>query len=284
MLLAIPYVLFLLPISLPIVFIKLRKKRRKLKSNIVENIFITYHLKGADAANKYLIKHENIIPPGTELLFKSMACQNDDQKWLEYFNAFLAKQHCSQIFLSNAGKNRFHKIRYHDQPKINHDIKISVIMPAYNSEATIELAMSSILNQTWKNLELIVVDDCSSDNTLHIAKKLTAQDSRIRILHNSVNAGPYIAKNRALNLSTGDYITGHDADDIALPDRLQKQITPILSEDNCDATLGYMIRLDKDGIYSSAAPVGRTSFNGICRLASISLMLPKSILIEKIGF
>ena len=66
---------------------------------------------------------------------------------------------------------------------------ISVILPVYNCERTIEEAVSSVLRQTYKNIELIIVDDASTDNTLQICRSLAEKDSRIRILTNQANCG-----------------------------------------------------------------------------------------------
>ena len=282
LILGIPYAIPLLPILLPLYLLKRKNKKIKLKNNIVNRLFSIHQFSAPDALN-HIKKNNHLTPPGTEALFKSMSCEKDED-WLEWFNTFLEQQKIPTIFLTESGQNRFQKIRFSSNPTISSDIKISVIMPAYNSEATIEVAIQSILNQTWKNLELLVIDDCSTDKTLHIVSQLAEQDSRLRVIHNAVNTGPYVAKNRALSFSTGDYITGHDADDIALPNRLQKQVEPILSEANCEATLGFMIRLDENALFSSASPIGKTSFNGICLLAYISLMLPRSTLIDQLGF
>ena len=87
-----------------------------------------------------------------------------------------------------------------------------------------ELAASSILEQSWKPIELIIVDDCSTDDTWSIAKRVAHLDPRVRVRRNSVNVGPYVCKNLALSMVKGAYITCHDADDWAHPQRLEKQL------------------------------------------------------------
>ena len=87
---------------------------------------------------------------------------------------------------------------------------VSVIVPAYNAEKTIEKCLDSLLNQTLKSIEIIVINDCSKDNTLKILKKYK---SKIKLLDNKKNLGPAGSRNRGLDAATGDYIGFVDSDD-----------------------------------------------------------------------
>lgn len=89
------------------------------------------------------------------------------------------------------------------------DIKFSIIMPAYNAEEFIEDAISSVLNQTYSNYELIVIDDCSTDNTYQIIKKYPS----IKLLQTPVNSRQGAARNIGLDNCSGDYIMFLDSDD-----------------------------------------------------------------------
>ncbi|WP_185858820.1 glycosyltransferase family 2 protein [Vreelandella populi] len=124
---------------------------------------------------------------------------------------------------------------------------ITVIMPAYNSEATIAKSISSILKQTWQNLQLIVVDDCSSDKTYEVAQKALANDKRAILLKNEKNVGPYVSKNLALKYAKGEYITGQDADDWSHPQRLEKHMELIKKDGYVRASMAYMFRMQMDG-------------------------------------
>ncbi len=99
--------------------------------------------------------------------------------------------------------------------------KVSVIMPAYNSEKYIERSIKSVLSQTWTGLELIAVDDGSTDRTPAILRRLAAEDNRLRIIRTD-NHGPAEARNTALKVvaDDADYVTFIDADDEFLPDAL----------------------------------------------------------------
>ena len=98
---------------------------------------------------------------------------------------------------------------------------ISVVLPAYNAESYIGPAVDSILAQTYSNIELICIDDGSTDNTLNILN--TYEDERLRIVSRE-NRGLIHSLNEGIALSRGRYIARMDADDISLPDRLEKQL------------------------------------------------------------
>lgn len=100
--------------------------------------------------------------------------------------------------------------------------KVSVIMPVYNSVKYINEAIDSILNQTFTDFEMILVDDCSDDGTREIIESY--KDSRIRIFYNSKNMGVAYTRNRALENARGEYIAILDDDDISLSIRLEMQV------------------------------------------------------------
>ncbi|WP_343565957.1 glycosyltransferase [Sphingobacterium sp.] len=96
---------------------------------------------------------------------------------------------------------------------------VTVLMAAYNTEKYIYSAIQSILNQTYPHFELLIIDDCSTDNTLDEIKKI--EDSRIRLLQNDRNQGVVFTRNRALEEAKGTFIAIMDSDDIAVHDRLE---------------------------------------------------------------
>ncbi|MBO5544221.1 MAG: glycosyltransferase family 2 protein [Oscillospiraceae bacterium] len=107
-------------------------------------------------------------------------------------------------------------------PQKTADYKVSVIMPAFNTEKYIERSVKSVLSQTHHNLELLVVDDGSTDRTGNILRRLAREDARLRTIRTE-NHGPAEARNTALSLiaEDADYVTFLDADDELLPDTLE---------------------------------------------------------------
>jgi len=101
--------------------------------------------------------------------------------------------------------------------------KISVIMPVYNSEKFLRESIESILNQTFKNFEFIIINDCSIDNSLKIIKEFMKKDKRIILLNNKKNLAQAKTRNRGLKIAQGKYIAMLDSDDMAMRNRLQVQ-------------------------------------------------------------
>ena len=105
---------------------------------------------------------------------------------------------------------------------VNLDVPlVSVLMTAYNREKYIGEAIESVLSSTFINFELIIVDDCSTDNTISIAKKYQQSDNRVKVFANEKNLGDYKNRNVAASLAQGKYIKYLDSDDIMYPHCLQ---------------------------------------------------------------
>jgi succinoglycan biosynthesis protein ExoO len=102
--------------------------------------------------------------------------------------------------------------------------RVSVILPAYNAAAHLRRAVDSALAQTMDDLEIVIVDDASTDATLEIAGRIAAQDSRVRVLHNERNSGPSVSRNRAIAAARGEWIAILDADDSWFPERLERML------------------------------------------------------------
>lgn len=102
--------------------------------------------------------------------------------------------------------------------------RVSVIMPAYNAERFIGEAINSILNQTYRDFELIIISDGSTDLTPSIIKQYAKQDKRIRFFNNRRNRGLVYVLNMGLRKARGEYIARMDADDISMPTRFEKQV------------------------------------------------------------
>lgn len=101
---------------------------------------------------------------------------------------------------------------------------VSVLMPCYNVEKYIEESMNSILNQTYRDIEIIAINDCSEDKTGTILECLANKDSRIRLINNEANLKLIETLNKGISLCNGEYIARMDADDIALPTRIEKEV------------------------------------------------------------
>nr|WP_245189694.1 glycosyltransferase [Lunatimonas salinarum] len=118
-------------------------------------------------------------------------------------------------------------------------------MPCFNAENYIVEAIKSILSQKLRNLELIIIDDGSTDKTERLVRAFS--DKRIRYLCLEKNRGNYVARNMGLDLAQGKYIAMADADDISLPDRIQTQYDYLEANPNIAAVGSRMEIVDQDG-------------------------------------
>ena len=128
-------------------------------------------------------------------------------------------------------------------------------MPAYNAEQYIRSALDSILNQTYKDFECIIVDDCSSDRTAGIIREAAESDSRIVTIRNSQQLGCAGSLNVGLAQARGEYIARMDSDDIALPQRFERQLS-IMEEHDIDVCGSDIICIDEDD-----RPIGRCTYS-----------------------
>ena len=104
------------------------------------------------------------------------------------------------------------------------DNLVSIITPAYNAAAYITETIESVLNQTYQNWEMLIVNDCSKDNTAEIVQSYAAKDKRIKLINLKQNSGAAVARNTAIQNAKGRYIAFLDSDDLWRKEKLQKQI------------------------------------------------------------
>ncbi|MDR5591383.1 glycosyltransferase family 2 protein [Christiangramia sp. SM2212] len=123
---------------------------------------------------------------------------------------------------------------------------VSVIMPAFNSEAYITESIQSVINQSHQNWELLVIDDASTDATAEIVKSFSAGDHRIQLLTNSTNSGTHHSRNKGIKAASGVYIAFLDADDLWKPEKLSKQLM-VLSKPNVAACFSSYDLIDEKG-------------------------------------
>lgn len=120
---------------------------------------------------------------------------------------------------------------------------VSIIMPTYNCGKFIEETINSVLKQTYSNWELIIVDDCSNDNTEEVVKKI--KDKRIIYIKNEKNCGAAITRNKALKIAKGDYVAFLDSDDLWLPEKLTKMLS-FMKENNYSFAYHEYTKIDEN--------------------------------------
>lgn len=155
---------------------------------------------------------------------------------------------------------------------------VSIIITTYNDEDRIKTAIESLRQQSYTNIEMIVVDDASTDNTKDQVEEIAKIDSRLKYLRMPINVGPYVAKSAGFLVAQGEFITCHDSDDWSHPCKIEQQVKPLLDNSYLVATTSKWVRLSDDGV-----AYARSTFPFL-RLNPSSLMVRKSVMESWIGF
>ncbi|MCC5976334.1 MAG: glycosyltransferase family 2 protein, partial [Rubellimicrobium sp.] len=205
----------------------------------------------------------------------------DRDGWLRHLNIYLAHYRSPEVVLQD-GAVLLERLGAAPLAPVTDGPLVTVIMPAWNAERTVRAAARSILNQSWRQLELIIVDDASDDTTPQVLQEIAAADPRVTVLRNRVNVGPYVSKNIALMQAKGDWVTGHDADDWSFPNRLHDHISKARAA-GAPASYSYMLRMLDTGELNQFSNVGAFSRDGVARVASISTLFAADFLRERLG-
>lgn len=131
---------------------------------------------------------------------------------------------------------------------------VSIIMPSYNTAKFISETIESVSAQTYPNWELIIVDDCSTDDTDAVVRPYLA-DGRIRYMKNEKNSGAAVSRNRALREAKGKWIAFLDSDDLWLPEKLEKQIA-FMEQNNCRFSYTNYIEIDENSVPNGRSVTG----------------------------
>jgi len=150
---------------------------------------------------------------------------------------------------------------------------VSIVIPTYNSAKYIAEAIRSVQNQTYKRWEIIIIDDCSTDNTTDLIKKFVSEDNRIQWLPLKSNSGPAIARNKGIEVVKGKYMTFLDADDIWFHDFIENSIKTI-KKTGIPFVFSSYKRSDEDlnFIYSDFIVPQKVTYTDILKTNSISCL------------
>jgi glycosyltransferase involved in cell wall biosynthesis len=155
---------------------------------------------------------------------------------------------------------------------------VSVIVPAFNAAKHISTAMEALIAQTWEDLEVLVVDDCSCDSTPDIVADFAARDQRIRLLRTDANRGSYVARNIGLATAAGTFVTTHDSDDWSHPKKLEIQARHLLEHPDLVANMSVQARASNDLVFSRRGSPGFYIFDNMS-----SLMFRREVVQSRLG-
>lgn len=230
---------------------------------------------------KLFLKKNNsrFIKKNSEIyLFASNVIAQTSDEQLKYFNLFLESHDLPLVNLSNPLLNLgvLNLECIHCVSKKNGPL-VSILMTAHNIADRIAVAVESILKQSYRQIELIIINDASNDDTEQIILDLMKRDQRIRYIALTENVGTFAAKTIGFQHAKGDFVMCHDSDDWSHPLRIERQVEPLLLDPSIVATTSNWIRLQDDGIFYTR------SVYPLTRLNPSSALFRRQLVAEKAG-
>ncbi len=171
---------------------------------------------------------------------------------------------------------------------------VSVVMTAWNVRRLVGLSVMSILNHGYRNLELVVVDDCSTDGTLEALRRIESGDRRVRVIARDGNAGTYVCRNVGLLRARGEFVAFQDSDDWSHPDRIGKSVAVLASAPGTVALTTGQVRMTAEGalvpktdlqaVPNAGSPGGAVTIKHYLHPAPVSLVFRGNEVLQRAGF
>ena len=208
--------------------------------------------------------------------------------WLAGFNGLLEENEVAPISLRGETVSFYEVTTELPAAEAEADAPtVTVIMPIYEPSAATDVAVDSLLRQTWKKLEIIMIDDCSPEFDAQgyatpyrqQLQSLAARDPRIRLVLNEVNRGSYSVRNEALDLATGDLITIADKDDWHHPQQIELQVRDFLAAPERIANMTNWVRVDEQLKLMLRSATGRVAYPSMA-----SLMFRRDPVLQDLGY
>ncbi|MQM28570.1 glycosyltransferase [Glycomyces albidus] len=200
----------------------------------------------------------------------------DEQAWLGRLGALCRHPELRLDGASDASLPWFDRLRADARPGSVDGPKVSVVMTAYRPGRALLTAVRSLLEGTWANLEVLVVDDASGEEYDGVLEAAAALDERVRVLRCPVNGGTFAARNTAFEAASGEFVTGLDSDDWAAPGRLERSVAPLLADPSLQLTYGEAFLFNED---LTATRPGR-----VLTTASTASMTFRRSALERLGY
>ncbi len=199
-----------------------------------------------------------------------------ERRWAQTFNEVFTRAGLEPVTLRPEGTTPFDRIDCPAGPPVDGPT-VTVIMTAHHPDQSILTSVRSILAQTWRNLELIIVDDASPQEHQPILDECATMDDRVRLIRRDANGGTYLARNTGLDAATGTFVTCQDSDDWSHPRRVEHQIAPMLQNTGVIATRSLSVRVNQQLVFN------RPGYEP-SRANASSLMFRRAQALDKVGY
>ncbi|MDP5149784.1 glycosyltransferase family 2 protein [Rheinheimera baltica] len=236
--------------NLPAVFDILNSLPIEVRSNAAyKHAILRLALRGnAAAISTFFSNGWTNVPQNWVLKCNLAVQQRNYAQWLEGLNTVYQQANLTTLVLNNES----------DQPLLQRLTAInvtsiggplvSVIVPMHNAANTIEMVLKSVCQQSWANLDIILVDDASTDDSVKMAEGIAKHDPRIRLISNKRNKGAYASRNIGFLAAKGQFVTVNDADDWAHPDKIALQVTELINVPMLQVSATHWVRMTGAGL------------------------------------
>lgn len=202
----------------------------------------------------------------------------DEGEWVNTFGRLFRRDGIEAPSLLEVGSSElFDRLACVSDVVITDGPLVSIIVTSWQPGAGLETAIRSLINQSWRNLEILLVDDASPDSYLPTLNRAAALDPRVKLIRLDRNGGTYQARNQGLRAATGEFVTGQDSDDWSHPRRIEKQVKVLLKSRRRISTTSHAFRCDPALIFNAPGTQAR-------RENASSLMFRRSEVLERVGF
>lgn len=199
-----------------------------------------------------------------------VSTRGDASAWWTGFNALWTEHGLEPPTLIPGTQAPYDRLRCTPSRTTTSGPLVTVIMTAYQPGPELLHSLDSVLQQSYQNLEILVIDDASGPEADEILERAEARDERIRVIRLKENGGTYRARNVGIEEARGSLVTGQDDDDWSHPRRIEHQVTPLLSDRNLAASWGRMYRVTADLVFHRLGSAPE-------RVSPISLMFRRDI-------
>jgi glycosyltransferase involved in cell wall biosynthesis len=169
-----------------------------------------------------------------------------EKDWLTAVNSAVVRSGLEPVRLAPGNATPFRRLESSARQSITQGPLVSVLMPVYEADESTDSVIASILAQSWRNLELIIVDDASSDSAKQRLKRWEGADPRLHIVYNENNYGAYYARNTAFEMAGGEFVTVSDKDDWHHPQKLEMHVSDLAEQADKVANISSWSRVEEN--------------------------------------
>lgn len=208
-------------------------------------------------------------------------------EWLETLNEIWAQEGFAPVTLEEGEGPWFYRLTADDVPRVEDGPLVSIIMPIYEPSEATDVAISSLLNQSWSNFELLIMDDASPQHHTdgeptgyrEQLERWAVRDSRIKLVFAEENRGAYAVRNDGFDLAQGEFVTVADKDDWHHPQKIERLVQELSRDQEKPAVVGNWVRVDEGLQFLIRSSTGRVVY-----MSMASLMIRREEVKETIGY